>query len=30
VRLHYFLVLVGVGKGVRYLVVILFADALLF
>ncbi|WP_020682863.1 YqaA family protein [Marinobacterium rhizophilum] len=30
VRLHYFVVLVGIGKGVRYLVVILFADALLF
>ncbi len=30
VRLSRFLVLVGIGKGVRYLVVILFADALLF
>jgi membrane protein YqaA with SNARE-associated domain len=30
VRLSHFVVLVGIGKGVRYLVVILFADALLF
>lgn len=30
VRLDLFLLLVAVGKGVRYLVVILFADALLY
>jgi membrane protein YqaA with SNARE-associated domain len=30
VRLHYFVALVGIGKGLRYLVVMLFADALLF
>ncbi|NVK42724.1 MAG: DedA family protein [Oceanospirillaceae bacterium] len=30
VRLDVFVALVGIGKGLRYLVVILFADALLF
>nr|WP_067286270.1 YqaA family protein [Marinobacterium profundum] len=30
VKLAHFVVLVGIGKGLRYLVVILFADALLF
>lgn len=30
VRLDLFIALVGIGKGLRYLVVILFADALLF